>query len=729
MNTDDAASPPQSYARTCSSCRQRKVKCDRQRPCINCSRSGVECIYPPGRGRAPKRPRNAVNAQLSHRLTRLESIIRSFEYHQSQGSSTSHPAAPVALSPRADSRASESSHIHSVPGTNHSDSANSIEQHLGRLLIDESRSYYVSNVLWANLGDEIAELRDLLHEPLEEEDAFTEESIPERPLPMGSNAAILGFRSLAHSLHPYHPPLTQSVTLFGVFKDNVAPMVRIFHMPTLARNYWDAVASLESLDKDTEALLFAMYYSAVISMEPEQCLNTIGLSKAQASETYLFAVEQALARADLLNTQSITLLQAAVLYLFALRNEDDSRTVWSLTALIFHIAQAMGLHRDGIVFGLKPIETELRRRLWWHICLLDARSSEYHGCEPIVRDSAFDTRMPLNVEDADLTADMSELPVERIGTTGMYFCLIRCEVMQTMWKLSCVAPGLGGPRLGTGRPSLKEREALVQNLHDRLEDRYLQHCDISQPFHLASTFVARLMVARAWLVARYPLNEKEQGDNLSGPVRDQLFLSSIEVLKLSSLVLTNKKIARWSWHAKTHIQWHAVAFVLSQICTRPPSADCDRAWEYVNIVYNNWKMKESGRKGTLWRPIRRLMAKAQYVREMQELDPTGRGRNRAPPNRWSMQGVPGPEMCWDTNAAYVSTPVDPACTVVGSLPSDSLTETLEPLEELFPGVPHIESSAHEPYDNLGPMFPLYDDSQIPEWLLPEWARKSPGNEA
>lgn len=151
----DASSPLQTYARTCSSCRQRKIKCDRQRPCINCSRSGVECIYPPGRGRAPKRPRNAVNAQLSHRLTRLESIIRSFEYHQNQGSSTPHSAAPVTLSSPADSRVSETSRTQSVSRTGISDSENSIEQHLGRLLIDETRSYYVSNVLWANLGDEV----------------------------------------------------------------------------------------------------------------------------------------------------------------------------------------------------------------------------------------------------------------------------------------------------------------------------------------------------------------------------------------------------------------------------------------------------------------------------------------------------------------------------------------------------------------------------------------------
>ena len=566
----------------------------------------------------------------------------------------------------------------------------------------------------------------MLHEPeLEEDDnVLSEGSVPERPLPSGSNAAILGFRALTHSLRPYHPPLAQSVTLFELFRENVAPMVRIFHMPTLARGHWDAIASLESLDRDTEALLFAIYYSAVISMDSEQCTSTLGVSKSYASETYLFATEQALARADLLNTQSVTLLQAAVLFLFALRNEDDSRTVWSLTSLIFHIAQAMGLHRDGIVFGLKPMETELRRRLWWHICLLDARSSEYHGCEPIVRDSAFDTKLPLNIEDSDLTAEMAEPPVEREGATGMYFCLIRCEVMQTMWELSCVSPSMRSLGLSTGRLSLEEREALVQKLHDRLEGQYLKNCDISKPFFLASAFVARLMVARAWLIARYPLGEKECGVNLSGPVRDHLFSSSVEVLKLSSLVLTNEQIAHWSWHSKTHIQWHAVAFVLSEICARPPSTDCDRAWEYVNVVYNNWKMKESGRKGTLWRPIRRLMAKAQYVREMQKLDPVGRWKRRVAPTDEILREVPGTETSSGTGMVY-----DLAYTGMGNLPSSLLMEALDPLQELFPGVPHTEDSVDEPNNIVGSMLHLEDYSQIPGWLVPEWVSKSPGDEA
>lgn len=428
----------------------------------------------------------------------------------------------------------------------------------------------------------------------------------------------MGFQTLAQSLRAYHPPLAQSVALFEIFKHSVAPLVHIFHMPTLVTSYWDSVASPESLDRNTEALLFSIYYSTVISMESQQCEQVLGFSRAAAVKHYQFAVEQAMARANLLNTQSVVLIQAVVLFLSALRNEDASRTAWSMTALIFHIAQAMGLHRDGASFGLRPLETEIRRRLWWHICLLDIRSSEYHGCEPIVHESMFDTRMPLNINDSDLTPDMTVPPAEREESTEMTFCLIRCEAMRIVWKTGYVPPAMrqaGQPAVGL---SLAERASLAKDLQQRLQERYLKHCDTSRPFFQACVTVARLIIARNWLVVYYPYRQKDDdGTNLpSSPIRDQLFAVSVKVLELSYELLTSPALAQWTWHSMTHVKWHAAAIVLSEICLRPPSQDCDRAWEYTQTLYNHWKAKES--KGNLWRPINRLMAKAQYVREMQQ---------------------------------------------------------------------------------------------------------------
>ncbi|KAI1041785.1 hypothetical protein LB505_008446 [Fusarium chuoi] len=601
--------------RSCTFCRQRKVKCDRQKPCSNCLRANNDCSYPAGRGRAAKKSTQTLDARLVDRLQKLENIIKQLTSH-ADATANVLPSSSVtdrgSVSTPGGTRNNPSGVDNSAPDA-------SIDQQLGRLIMDDSKSYYVSNILWANLGNEIEELRDMLHDPLSEDDANnpTDASgpIPEMTSLLGTSASVLGYRSLCNSLLSYHPPMHLSVTLLNIFIENVLPLVHIFHMPTTEQWFWDSIVSLDTLDRNAEALLFSIYYSSVISMDDGQCLGVLGESRSISLNKFRFAVEQAMARANLLNTQSLVLLQAAVLFLSGLRNEDDSRTTWSLTSLIFHIAQAMGLHRDGTTFGLKPFDTELRRRLWWHICLLDMRSSEFHGYEPIVRDDMFDTKPPLNINDSDIIPHMTESPKEHEGYTQMTFCLIRCEVMKAGWKVGYASPT---PR-STATAARGGGALVVQDLKSRLEERYLCYCDESVSFMLFTSKVARLIVARTGLIVDFPRKQREAYS--STIIRDRLFSTSMEVLELSSFILTNSSISKWTWHSKAHIQWHAAIFVLSEICSRPASAECDQAWEFINTVHNRWGMNERGKRGNLWRPIQRLMVKARYVREMQQLDP------------------------------------------------------------------------------------------------------------
>ncbi|KAI1496053.1 fungal-specific transcription factor domain-containing protein [Biscogniauxia marginata] len=635
-----SSGPPPLHLRTCVLCRQRKVKCDRKQPCSNCARTEASCVYPPGPGRAAKKPRNPVDTQLFDRLSKLEGIIKRLQ-SQNQSRDRSHAASgPSAEEADGLSQATAEPCIPMRKEEEPGPSPDSLATHnLGRLMIDETKSYYIGNILWAELGNEIEELRDMLHEsPSEDEEdqvhsatplSSFEDGSPSRTLE--SNAVILGYRSLAHSLRSFHPPLQESVTLFAGFNENVLPMAYVFHMPTTTRVYWDAVAALESssaapLDKDTEALLFAIYYSAATSLDAEPA----------ALARYRFATEQALARASLLTTQSITVLQAAVLFLTALRHEDETRTVWSLTALVFHIAQAMGLHRDGAAFSLRPLETELRRRLWYTICVLDTRSSDYHGYEPIVRESGFDTRLPLNVRDTDLAPEMREFPPERDGEfTEMTFGRIRGEIMRVGWKLSYVSPS-GTPGAQTDGLSLRQREVVIEDLRKTLDDKYLRHFDTTVPFQSLTCMVTRVVIARMWLVVHFPLGRRGEDASTTSPtpntldtsMRDKLFSTAVEILEITSAVLSNSDYSRWAWHSRTYIQWQAVALVLSEICLRPPSPECERAWEYVNILHNSLTPKNKGKKGTLWRPIERLMAKARHVREVQKANPSGHDHSR-----------------------------------------------------------------------------------------------------
>lgn len=609
--------------------------------CSNCHWAKVNCVYPPGRGRAPKKPRRGVAPQLSERLARLESIIHQAGVAQSRHDAQKHS-----------------------PTREAGDGADSFDQHFSRLKVDESKSYYVNNALWVTLSSEVEELRDLLFEPAYDDAADSEPTSPPFPPEAsfnttatllssssrpGLSAAIFGYRAVASSLRHLHPSLPQAVALYAAFTDNVAPLVRIFHMPTLMRIYWDAIASLDSLDKITETLLFAIHYSAVVSLTPEACLGILGETRDSALEKFRFAVEQALARGDLLSTRDMTMLQAAVLFLSALPNEQDSRAAWSLTSLIYHIARTIGLHRDGTKFGLKPFEIELRRRLWWQICIIDSRSSEYHCNEPIARAFTSDTKPPLHIDDFDLLPDMAEPPAERWDrATDMTLSRVRCEAIQTSWKLGLMkqrhTSSSDAPIVDDSQQPLKPSRALIQNLEECIRDKYLPICDPTVPFQLLSSAVARIILARFRLITQYSAVSREKGP-MSGSktngnstqfsettssgtstleAQEELFKASIEILQVSSTLLSNGAIAQFTWYSKTHIQWGAMAFVLSELCARPHSTECDLAWEYVETVYDGWKVgsapDDEGRLA-LWRPIRRLMAKARYVRELQRTDP------------------------------------------------------------------------------------------------------------
>ena len=60
----------------------------------------------------------------------------------------------------------------------------------------------------------------------------------------------------------------------------------------------------------------------------------------------------------------------------------------------------MGLHRDGELLGLKPFETEMRRRLWWQIIMLDSKYAILSGLSHTLLPRGWDTREPKNISAA-----------------------------------------------------------------------------------------------------------------------------------------------------------------------------------------------------------------------------------------------------------------------------------------------------------------------------------------
>ncbi|GKZ18025.1 hypothetical protein AbraIFM66951_006595 [Aspergillus brasiliensis] len=628
------SSQDQHSLRSCITCRRRKVRCNKKTPCSNCVKAGIQCIFPPP-GRAPRKVKRPQDAELLSRLRRLEGVIE----HLSEKKVTSAAASSSdTSSPRVRQQHPQNASAHpanaqaSMPDGDGDgcpllmDAAKldptrpvaprSIEHEFGRLVIDESRSRYVSNRFWASLGDEIEELQDILDPSSSDEEDYPS---PESSSSQSANhdGFLFGFYSVSHSLHDFLPPRTQIPLLWNTWLENVAPLIPIVHKASARQLFTTAAQDPNSLDKNFEALFLAMCLVAIISMSPSQCSAQLGEERDVLVKRYRFAVEQALSKADLLNTQNITLLQALVIFLIGVRREDDTKFVWSMTALVLRLAQGLGLHRDGTNFGLKPYETEMRRRLWWHICLLDIRAAEDHGSDAQIHERLYDTRLPLNINDDDITPDMKEPPKERVGWTEMTFCLIRCDITVAVRRVSYACPN------GSFVPASRQLNPdncskMIRAINDRIEDRYIKHCDMNIPIQWVCATIGRLILTKLWLVIHHPMTRPERGLTLSHANRESLFATSVEVAEFQRLLDGDVKTYKWSWLFATNMQWHAIAFVLSELCVRPLSPLTDRAWKAVSTLYTEWIKNSKQRKGMLWRPLSRLMKRATAFRAKQE---------------------------------------------------------------------------------------------------------------
>ena len=493
-------------------------------------------------------------------------------------------------------------------------SSSGMVKEFGKLVVGDGRSRYVSNRFWTSLSEEVSELQDILDDPTDDEADYPSPESADSTSSTGQGF-LFGFSSTVLSLRSFHPLPAQMSTYWNVYKTNIAPVMMLLHHPYTESLIVQASQNLDAISKPVDSLLFSIYFAVVTALPAEDCSTLLGIERSVALRKYRFATEQAFARANFINTQDIMVLQAMLLFLTAVRRTDDTRYVWTITGLLIRIATSLGLHRDGVQFGLNPFETELRRRLWWQICILDVRASEDQGCEPSISEPSFDTKFPLNINDSDITPTTEKTPQEREGATELTFDLIRYSVSTTVRRLSYIPPGSGPCKSKHASITLEEKEHIIEELHQYIEQRFLRHLDTNIPLHWVAATVARLVMAKMWLVIHHPLGRSDAGLGLPEDLKDRLLTTSVEVIEFSRLLETEESTKKWGWLFRTYIQWHALAFVLSQLCVRTEGPVVDRAWIMIDGVFESWGgIMRSAQKGMMWKPLRKLMERARAIR-------------------------------------------------------------------------------------------------------------------
>lgn len=464
-----------SNPRSCVTCRRRKVRCDKKEPkCSNCGKANIECLYPPP-GRAPRKPRRPQDAELLKRLRRLESVVDSL------GAQVDDDGHVLESEHRPAERRSTATDEILESLTSGANRRTSLEHGVGKLMLKDGRSRYVTNEFYATIGKELMNIKNELDSPSSEDDA---EHAPTNVNDLYKRhqhhqGFLFGYSSMMYDMSKLSPNPSQIFIIWEVYKENVDPVLKLLHVPTVKNVIMKAAVSANKLSKAAEALFYAICFASVISMQDDQCQQLLGETKNKLIDKYRFAVEQALARAQFLNSTNLMVLQAFALFLTVVKFSDTSRSIWCFAAMALQQAQSQGLHRDPTNFKIPPFETEMRRRLWWHIYLQDVRAAEDYGADPSAHQFFYDTKMPLNVNDDDIWPEMTDAPIEQNGASDMTFCLVRFELANMQRKIRILVSTERDDN--ERKESIKAKEKLIDAEHARMQETYFRYCDPSSP--------------------------------------------------------------------------------------------------------------------------------------------------------------------------------------------------------------------------------------------------------
>ncbi|KAI1259677.1 mitogen-activated protein kinase [Xylariaceae sp. FL1019] len=565
----------------CQPCVRRKVKCDRIVPiCTSCTRRKVSCYYQAPAPPRPRRRKPSVIEDMNERLTRYERILKE---HGLLGTVESSPdtegtfvtpkdgTAPSSSESRAGSTGSGIV-VHEIgtPGG---------PQNEGKLLASDGRSRYIDSSIWMNAADE--EIQAIMDEDNGDGDAGSSAGIGALgnvtdPL----SQALLG---ITYSLTTLYPSHESAMKLWKVYTENVDPLCRVLHIPTISRMVEVVSPCSANATKVQECLLFSIYYAAIHSLHPGDCETLFSEPRAVLLSRFQAAVHQALVNVSFLRTAEMPVMQAYVLYLIACRSTMDPHTYWILVGVAIRLAQRIGLHRDGEALGLPPFEVQMRRRLFWQLLPLDGYSGQMSGTGIFISPNSWDTKMPLNCSDTSIWPGMTSPPVEASGASDMIFVLPKVELSNFYIRTSVSSPS---PQGRLGQKSGPELSALISRVESLVEEKYLRYCDIINPLHFLTLAITRsaLNMLRLRSSMSYLLSS-----TLADTQRRSMCTTALKILDTDLALYANPAIRKFRWHLANFFLRDAILTILFSLLKTGffSTPERDEVWDKIKTIFAN----------------------------------------------------------------------------------------------------------------------------------------------
>ncbi|KAG9962313.1 hypothetical protein KCU61_g4725, partial [Aureobasidium melanogenum] len=586
---------------SCLSCRQRKLKCDKQVPCGNCQRFQRDCLYI-----APALDTAAQQklAEIKDRLGDLEETLERDVARRAAAKSGSERSSIVpkieaedddydglSADDEQDPEPSPLGMFDQVYDNDADDGLMDLGIQLGKLRMSDR----VGGLVRPKMSDELnSKLRSANHKSQNlycQRHGYTDSNASWQPGTVSQDAFLNpGPDFIVPSSNLFFPdPVTAyflpprhvADRLITQYLNAVHPVARLVHQPTFESQYnlfWSNLSNGTITPAPIQAILFAAMFSAAVSLSDDAAASFSEMSKHSLVDRLREMTEFMLSRANLLRTTKIDTMQAFIMYMLPLCRTEISRAHSALVGTAIRLAQCMGLHRDGTTFGLSAVDTHVRRLIWYQICFLDVRTCEATGPRPQIRKEEYDTKLPLNVNDTDLllpSPPTDDLPY----WTDMTLSKLKFECFELMRQLWVDMQRMDQKKLTLTSilNRIKKFRATTEAKYSLLVQGNTPKQILAKQMYRASSNRALVVILQRYAVGtNYPMPER---------LRKLLTEACMGTVEAGIAMETRQELLPWAWYRGAILQYHAAVLLVFEVYARPELPEAARIWSSLDWIF------------------------------------------------------------------------------------------------------------------------------------------------
>ncbi|KII86974.1 hypothetical protein PLICRDRAFT_276408 [Plicaturopsis crispa FD-325 SS-3] len=434
---------------SCSECKRRKIKCDRQLPCDQCiAREEIDlCEFksPPAPHDAPKDPptfdprQSELLQSLASRVAHLEHLLSVSTPTHLPPTPPSHPASHTSPSLSVARSGLDSDTEDAVLALENLAKGNGVSVNYGKLghrpLTSEAEpvdhaqgppdEQKVPSYDWTETSTSI-----FIREPFNTSDVVASDFLARSLASLkGSDEQILD------RIYAVLPPPSIAKTLIDLRFDRINWLWNVQHRPTFL-NECEQFWGLRSEDRARVDPAWLALYAQTLALGanadadslPDECVAYLPLASGQAHILWFETSKLALELAKWAVKPQFRVIQTIILFgplispigsayairrCFSIGPNGAHFGIWLAAAI--RLAQMMGLHKLGndtaimppndLAFPPRPsgLRREMGVRLWNFLLLLDWKASKSRDF--IISPLSFTTTIPANCDDEDLTLD------------------------------------------------------------------------------------------------------------------------------------------------------------------------------------------------------------------------------------------------------------------------------------------------------------------------------------